>query len=416
MSLDSQSFDASPPARAAPAPAAVRPEVPHLSVYVTVTLLCALAGVSLLIWAWRVQPHWFELHMLPEYIFMGPRDAHLVVVVRWLAAAVGLALLLLARNLGRRAGRRPAGRLIGSCLSTAAATYLAFVTCEAIWRRHESNERVHRLATRYEAPDPTMGWQWRPSCSETVHIGGRDLLYAFNALGNRAPSKDANPDFDRPTILFTGESMSFGHALSWEETFAALVGKRLGMQVENLSGNGYGNDQAYLRLLDQLPRFKQPRAAVTFFMTGQVKRNVYDTRPRLQLTSDGSLEPRKPSSGIAALLRLAVFRARFVPFHSAEAIPLTQAILRETDRRVRARGAFPLFVIQTWGPPGRSLDQYAEGWLIRTFFEDQHLHYVVVDLQGDWRIPVDGHPDQRANEAIAGAIVQALKAAGIDGR
>jgi hypothetical protein len=321
-------------------------------------------------------------------------------------------LLLIALPLGQRAGRSSAARVIGSSLSVMAAIYLALVTCEAIWRRHETAERQHRIDGRDEMDDPVLGWKWRPSSTATVEVGGRTVTYAFNSLGNRAPRTDVNPDLDRPTLLIAGESFSFGFGLEWDETFGALLAQRLGMQVENLSCNGYGNDQAYLRLMDQLPRFTQPRAVVTFVMLGQIKRNVLDTRPRLQLADDGSLEMRAPRSWLAALLSLDVARARYAPIHSDEAIPLTRAILRETARHARERGAYPLFIIPSFGPP-RPLSEHAEAWLIKTFFEDQHLDYVLVDLDPTWSIPDNGHPDARANQAFAEVISGALRKAGL---
>ena len=57
-------------------------------------------------------------------------------------------------------------------------------------------------------------------------------------------------------MLFTGESVMFGKGLTWEESIPAQVGAMLGKQSANLAVDGYGNDQAYLRVQAELPRFR----------------------------------------------------------------------------------------------------------------------------------------------------------------
>ena len=41
----------------------------------------------------------------------------------------------------------------------------------------------------------------------------------------------------------------------------------LNVQSANLAVHGYGNDQAYLRLEQELPRFRRPVGVVSLFMT-----------------------------------------------------------------------------------------------------------------------------------------------------
>src|SRR5262249_57669727 len=82
----------------------------------------------------------------------------------------------------------------------------------------------------------------------------KPIHYNVDGWGDRARSELSVPDPTLPTLVVTGESIAFGHGLEYEETFAAILGDRLGLQVVNVALGGYGADQAYLRLLDVLER------------------------------------------------------------------------------------------------------------------------------------------------------------------
>src|SRR5262249_18481393 len=159
--------------------AAVRSTVPHPYVRLSVELLLALVGASLLVWAWRVDPRWFEIHFTNGYFFVTPNDERMAKILRLVGAALGLVLVVSARFIGARAGRHSAGRLLAICLPILAAIYFALVTSEVILRRRENRERVDRVEIRMGVPDPRMAWQWRPGANEVVEVGGRKLLYAF---------------------------------------------------------------------------------------------------------------------------------------------------------------------------------------------------------------------------------------------
>ena len=73
----------------------------------------------------------------------------------------------------------------------------------------------------------------------------------------------------------------------------------------------------------------------------------------------------------------------------------------------RQRGATPLFLIPSLGPP-RPLAAHPEAWIIRNLFEARKLPYLLVDLDPAWTLPGDGHPDPRATRKLATAIARAL--------
>ena len=107
--------------------------------------------------------------------------------------------------------------------------------------------------------DPRLGWTFVPSRTGHGAIGGRVVDYTFDSAGYRVRRADEPVDPERPTILFTGESVMFGKGLTWEESVPAQVGAMLGRQSANLAVDGYGNDQAYLRVAGRAATFSPAR-------------------------------------------------------------------------------------------------------------------------------------------------------------
>jgi hypothetical protein len=281
---------------------------------------------------------------------------------------------------------------------------------ELAMRRLHERLAVGRQARAGEAGppmtrvDPRLGWAYLPGRTTWVEAGGRRVSYAIDAAGDRAGAPDDLPDPDRPTILFAGESIAFGYGLAFEETFPFLVGRDLGVQAVNLAVVGYGSDQAHLRVLDALERYRRPVAVVTLFLPGQVRRNVDVWRPRLALRPDGALALVPPSSGprLARLLQQ-------LPYHGDEALRVTAAILRATADAARSRGAFPLFVVTNYGAAClRDADE--EPWVVEELFSRQGLPFVRVDLETGDVLPglLERHPAPRGSAKIAAAVEGAL--------
>src|SRR6266852_28417 len=214
-----------------------------------------------------------------------------------------------------------------------------------------------------------------------------------------------------PSLVVAGESIAAGHGIAYEDTFAAVMGKDLRLQVVNVGCGGYGSDQALLRLADALDRLKRPAAAVITFVPIMLSRNLQDYRPRLALRG-GALQPVPLADGLFAHLRLRDLVVNEVPYLGEralrESIQLTAAILRETDRTVRSHRAEPLFAVFSVGPR-RSLDEHPEGALIRQLFVDQGLPYELIDVDRGDLVPVDGHPDPAAHRHAAVVLEAALR-------
>src|SRR5205823_1243704 len=163
------------------------------------------------------------------------------------------------------------------------AVILALGASELMLRRMHPRSMEWRFLEEepLRQPDSRLGWTFVPARTGHKSVGGRTIDYVFDAAGYRVRRVDEPVDRERPTVVFTGESVMFGEGLTWEESIPAQVGALTGIQAANLAVHGYGNDQAYLRLTTELPRFRRPVAIESLFMTALFGRNLEDDRPHL---------------------------------------------------------------------------------------------------------------------------------------
>jgi hypothetical protein len=248
--------------------------------------------------------------------------------------------------------------------------------------------------------DARLGWTFVPSRAATHLENGRLIEYAFDANGYRVRHAGDTVDRDRPSILFTGESMIVGEGLTWDESIPAQVGAMLDVQPANLAVSAYATDQAYMRLQIELPRFRQPIAVVMVFTPTLFDRNMDDDRPHL----GPSLvwQPPVKRSRLLEILRLLV-RYRKVDTID-RGIAITREVLHATTELARSRGAAPMIVVPQFAP-----EQPDEEALRHRILDRSGLPIVRVEVNGTWRIPGDGHPDARAAHAIAEAIAARLR-------
>jgi hypothetical protein len=106
--------------------------------------------------------------------------------------------------------------------------------------------------------------------------------------------------------------------------------------------------------------------------------------------------------------RLAAVARWLVPYRSDEEIErgvaATRSVLRATVNLARARGAVPLILVPQFAPEGPT-----EQMLRRRILDETRLPYVWVELDPDWRVPGDQHPDARAAHAMAVAVAARLR-------
>src|SRR5260370_14511203 len=358
----------------------------------------ASVGIALLSCALIANQRLLDRHLVPSCFL--PRHWYVLIQTsaRLVMAILGTWLALVAR---RRTGRF-AARTRAGALRIVIAVVLALGASEIILSRVllRPGEWLSAKEEPRRRPDPRLGWTWIPARTGHKSIGGRVIDYAIDSAGHRVSSMDEPVDPERPTILFTGESVMFGEGLTYAESIPAQVGAMMGVQTANLAVHGYGNDQAYLRLQTELPHFRRPVAGVSLFMTAPLGRNLDQDRPHL---GPGLVWlPAEQRSRLSALAKLVV------PYRSdttvERGVAVTQEVLRATSELARAHGATPLLVVLQFGHEAQ-----AEQMLRRRILGNASIPYVLVEIDSSWRLPWDRHPNALAARAIATAIESELR-------
>src|SRR5467141_2649984 len=303
-------------------------------------------GIALILAALAAGQGWWDRHFLPIFAIEPSTLVAAEQAVRGLITVVGAALLLVLR--------RPIAAIlnratIGGALRILLAVVVALGAGELILRAHppypHDADPLEREPRR--RADPWLGWDFVPARSVVAEEARCRVSYSFDAAGHRVAAPGAAVDVERPTLLFTGESIIAGFGLAWEETIPVRVGALLGTQSANLAVSDYSNDQSYLRLAAELPRFREPVAVVTLFMPSLFDRNLLDNRPHL---AAGLLwQPADQTWRLLAGLLRWLIRYRSSAA-VVQGVTRTRDSLRALVDLARARGAEPLIVLPQFGP------------------------------------------------------------------
>jgi hypothetical protein len=361
-----------------------------------VQIALAIAGASLVALAVRCDLPWIERHVfLPQQFFIVA-DPRIAWLIRGPLAGTGALLLIAVPFLPRGAAAR---RLLLALLLAAPAT-------EALlqWR-------ARRILRRdlVAAMDALTGWNPRygvtltPSMDRRWPMSGRDVRFVTDAESRRTSGALIDPKL--PSLVFAGESTVVGHGLEWPETFPALLGQRLGLQVVNVASLNYRPDQSWLRLADALPRLERPAAVVGLFMPGLLARSFAGgPHPAARPDGQGGLALSLPPETPPLLQRFGFYRLwRHLYWSDAEldeGLAAMAAVLRAMSAAAQARGAPCVFVVTGHTPP----------WMVRDLFEANHLDHVVVEVPPE-ELQYDGHPSPKGSARIADALEPALRAA-----
>ena len=353
------------------------------------------AGLALVIGAIAARQSWLDRHFLPSFFVPRPWYVLIETTVR-LAIGVTGALFIAGRSQIARLLRRSPMLVLQVTLAAALALAASEVTLRAIHLR--PTEWLVPDEEPKRQPDRYLGWVLTPSRTGRTSVGGRPLEYAIDANGYRVRRVDEQVDPERPTIVFAGESVIFGEGLTWDESIPAQTAAIAGIQSANLAVHGYSTDQMFLRLQQELPRFRHPFAVISIFMTELFGRNLDDDRPHL---SPGLIwEPAVPASRLISLAGL------LVPYRRSQTLDdgvrMTREVLRATVSLARARGAAPLIVVPQFGVEDRAARALRE----RVLGPD--LPVLAVPLNPDWRLPWDRHPNAHAARVLAQAIAAGL--------
>lgn len=365
---------------------------------VVVEIAIASIGIMFLVSAIVANQQFLDRHFVPSFLLPRHWYVALETFIRVGMGMFGAWLALLARS---RAGRF-AGRTPGRTFEIVVAVLLAVGASEMAlhYVRLGPGEWLMPNEEPRRQPDARLGWTWVRAHTGEKAVGGRVINYAIDGAGYRVNHVDEPVNPEEPTILFTGESVMFGEGLTWQESIPAQVGIMLGVQTANLAVHGYGNDQAYLRLKSELPRFQRPVAVVSLFMTALFGRNLDGNRPHL---GPGLVWlPAEKRS------RLALFAKLLVPYRTEATVDRGVLVTREvfcaTGELARAHGATPLLVVLQFD------DEDAADQILRhRILDSTCMPYILVKIDPAWRLPWDRHPDARAAHAIAAAISAELR-------
>ena len=364
--------------------------------------LCIALGLVLIVLAGLTDHDWLDRHLLPQMFMPRSRQVLIWAVERGLAVAGGLILIGPARHRVGRALREGRGfDLALSILMVAAAIGLALGASEGALRT-ANWERLERWIATEEPlrhADPVLGWVNVSDRTGFEAYDGRTIRYDLDTDGRRVADLDMQLDPARPSVLFAGESILFGFRLNWNESVAARIAAGSGLQPVNLSVNGYGADQEWMMLRQELPHFARPRAGIALFAPMMIERSLDHHRPYLD--ADLRWHDAQPGWRLGKLLR------KLLLYHSAgridSGIAAARASMVAIVAAARAHGAQPLILVPEFGaeqPIERKLrEQVLAG-----------LPAVRVELDPAWTILGDGHPDARANAAMARAVLAALHA------
>ena len=354
------------------------------------------AAAVLIVCALATNQRWLDRHFLPSFLFPREWYVRLELVARLAMAIAGACLVRLTPRIGRLAARTPSG-----VASVSVAAVLALgVTEPALRRMHlQPIEWLRPDEEPLRREDARLGWTLVRDRVGHVRVGARELEYAIDPSGYRVRDARHPVDLSRPAVLFTGESVMFGEGLAWDESVPGRVEAQLGTPAAVMAVHGFGNDQAYLRLESELPRFAHPRAVVSLFTTTLFGRNLDHRRPHLGpgLTWAGAV----PEWRLQSLARL------IVPYHDDavidEGVEVTREVLQATGRLARARGAVALVVVPQFGP-----EEAAQRALRRRVVDESGVPFVFVPMDSSWRLPWNRHPDARAARIMADAIAARL--------
>jgi len=145
--------------------------------------------------------------------------------------------------------------------------------------------------------DQDLGWSYKPGVS-TLNVGGEGkniykIPVHFDENGIRVHQEGFQFDYSRPSVLFVGCSITMGHGLVYEDTFAGKFSaiKDLPYQVVNFGVQGYGSDQSLISLKKHINKFNAKVVVYTFFNFHLRRNSNYDRR---QIISGAKFLGTKP--------------------------------------------------------------------------------------------------------------------------
>jgi lysophospholipase L1-like esterase len=274
---------------------AIGPSADHRHAVVRVLAAgCDAAAIALLAFLIVSRLFYERFHMTREFEFdrvllIGLAIA-LVVLAR-LARHLDVRLLLAATTLTITAG---AALAIAIVRSTDVAGTVKSAIFAVVVREHDPD---------IAKPDERYGYVLRPNARDRHRSADFDVMYTIDADGWRVTRAPAQP---RETIVFVGDSFTFGTGVEDNQSFSSLLGAEYwtDVKVVNAGVGGWGVTQGYLAIADLLAK-APPTAIVYQMIPDDIYRSYLRTpvttgvRRRLEFVG-GRLEMRDVTPGPAA--------------------------------------------------------------------------------------------------------------------
>jgi hypothetical protein len=253
--------------------------------------------------------------------------------------------------------------------------------------------------------DSTLGWVHKPNSTGKHYVPyGFKAKYHIDAEGNRV----TKGDYSLPKILFLGCSYTFGHGVQDDEVYVSLLAEKFPQyKVINGAAMAYGPTQALLKTERELTNRNDIRLVVYPFIGHHIKRS-YLRKEWLDMLGWGRKNPHfEIKDGKLERLGLADPVKDGVTDETALAEKeksLTAALIAAMWQTCEARNV-PFVVVHL--PDDQEVDFKNE---ILTAVDSSHF----VDLRGiiDFKanqIPMDGHPNPAAHQAIAISLVPVIE-------
>lgn len=259
------------------------------------------------------------------------------------------------------------------------------------------DQRGHTLRSSMYA-DAALGNRATPgSVWHEAHQADYRAVYHIDADGWRR-----SPD-DRPRVIFSGCSMTFGAGVADEETFVANVTRRLGSgyRVVNASQSGWGTAQALLACEGLLEEASPTALVVYCWIADHLSRNYKNIRWHGQIDPRGRFPLFDLVDGKLVLLGLMEHGACREPDNEkteARAIAITQAMLGRLHQACAAKSA-RLVVAILPNPFNSPMRDPIADWLPESELEVVDLR----DARPDF-FTSDAHPTAAGHATIAEAL------------
>jgi hypothetical protein len=324
-------------------------------------------------------------------------------------------------------------RLLFTAITAALSIGLALAGAEILLRAFGRGPwRLHPIDPAqpvFYQPDPDLGWWHEPGEYRFPRFSplGSPVRMSFEADGAR--STGAGPAAGKGTIAIVGCSFTEGFAISDDETFAWKLQQRFpSMRVRNHGHGGYGTYQSLLLLERILSQRPPPVMALYGFYEGHEIRNVATadwlrmlamlarrhvgiSAPYATLGEDGRIVRHRPEPYPSWPLRESSATITFLEHgyarlaarrRSSQREAVTEQLLLEMKRACAAKGTDFFVVFLFMNAPNRA--RYSA--LLRS--HEVPFADCAQPLPPAFRVPGEGHPNERLNAVWAECIAKAI--------